>query len=355
MSIVSNSSADGENIAAVLHGISDLRVEAIEMPIAGHGEVLISMRSVGICGSDVHYLDHGRIGSFVCKGPMVLGHEASGVVLAVGPGVTSLKVGDRVAIEPGVPCGKCEQCRGGRYNLCPEVRFAATPPVHGSLARYISHPAGFCYRIPDSMSFDQAALLEPLSVGIHACRRARVGQGQTVLISGSGAVGLLALTAARGAGAHHVVVTDIDESRLEVAKGLGADETIVVQSGMDLRKVGSAIMADACIECSGAESAARLCIFAAKAGGTVVFVGMGMSEMSLPILDAACREVDLRGIFRYANTYPAALALASKLDLSSLITHRFSLREVEKAFNTFKTPSAKSIKIVIDCLEERND
>jgi L-iditol 2-dehydrogenase len=340
------------NLGAVLHGIGDLRVEEIPMPEPSQDEVLISMRSVGICGSDAHYLDHGRIGDFVCKGPMVLGHEASGVVAALGSNVTTLRVGDRVAIEPGVPCATCDTCRSGRYNLCPDVRFAATPPVHGSLAQFIAHPAAFCYRLPDSMPFDHAALLEPLSVGIHACRRAHVALGHTVLITGAGTVGLVSMVAARAAGAHRIVVTDVDEARLTVAKTFGkhgADETILINSYTDPKVLGATIAADSCIECSGAEDGVRLCIYGAKRGGTVVLVGMGKPEMSVPILDAACREVDVRGIFRYCNTYPAALALASCVDLSQLITHRFPLKHAQRAFDTFKSRECNSIKVIIDC------
>lgn len=340
-----------ENIAAVLYGIKDLRIEPVEMPTPGKGEVLLSMRSVGICGSDTHYLEHGRIGDFVCSGPMVLGHEASGVVAGLGEGVTELSVGDRVAIEPGVPCSSCQICKRGRYNLCPDVKFAATPPVHGSLARYIVHPASFCYRLPDSMSFDDAALLEPLSVGIHACRRAGVTIGSTVLITGAGTVGLVSMIAAKAAGASKVIVTDIDEGRLSVAKafGGGADETFCVSRDVDEKALGAEIEADACIECSGADAGVRLCIYGAARGGVVVMVGMGKPTLSLPVLDASCREVDLRGVFRYCNTYPAAMALATRFDLSPLVTHRFSLRHAGQAFDAFSAPHIKSIKIIIDC------
>jgi L-iditol 2-dehydrogenase len=340
------------NLGAVLHGIGDLRVEEIPMPVPANNEVLISIRSVGICGSDAHYLDHGRIGNFVCTGPMVLGHEASGVVTALGADVKSLAVGDRVAIEPGVACASCDMCRKGRYNLCPDVRFAATPPVHGSLARFVAHPAAFCYRLPDSMPFEHAALLEPLSVGIHACRRAHIALGHTVLITGSGTVGLLSMVAARAAGAHRIVITDVDEGRLAVAKTLGAggaDETILVNADTDLNALGAKIAADACIECSGAEAGVRLCIYGAKRGGTVVLVGIGKPEMSIPILDAACREVDIRGIFRYCDTYPTAMTLATRVDFSELITHKFTLEDAPRAFETFKSRECKAIKVVIDC------
>jgi L-iditol 2-dehydrogenase len=259
----------GSNIGAVLHAVGDLRVEALDMPSPGPGQVLLRVQSTGICGSDNHYYRHGRIGDFVCRASMVLGHEASAIVAAVGVGVSSLAAGDRVAIEPGVPCSSCGVCLGGRYNLCPDMRFAATPPVHGSLARFVVHPAQFCFRMPDSMSFDVGALLEPLSVGIHATRRAGVALGHTVLVTGCGTVGLLSIVAARAAGASRVVATDVDKGRLAVAATFGA-ETVAVSDGTDAKALGGTLQVDSCIECSGAEASVRLCLLACKPGGRVV-------------------------------------------------------------------------------------
>lgn len=337
------------NIGAVLHGINDLRIDPLPFPTTLDGEVILRVQSVGICGSDDHYLRHGSIGSFVCRAPMVLGHESSAVVHQVHPSVTSLAPGDRVAIEPGVPCAACETCATGRYNLCPDMHFAATPPVNGSLARFIAHPARLCYKMPDEMPFDVAALLEPLSVGIHATRRANVGLGDSVLVAGCGAVGLLSIVAAKAAGAARVVATDVDKGRLEVAKKLGADEVVAVDAETNVQELGGRLQVDACVECSGAESSVRLCLYAARPGGVAVLVGMGKPEMALPLLDACCREVDIRGVFRYCNTYPTAMRLASNVDLSPLVTHRFSLKEAEKAFDLFQSREVESLKIIIDC------
>lgn len=297
-----------------------------------------------------HYLRYGAIGSFVCRSPMVLGHEASGEVVRVGSKVKSLSPGDRVAIEPGVACASCTACSTGRYNLCPAMRFAATPPVDGSLAHYISHPVRFCFRIPDALSFDTAALLEPLSVGLHATRRAGVALDSTVLITGAGAVGLCCLLAARAAGASRVVVVDIDAGRLEIAAGMGA-ETKVAARDTDAQDIGAELQVDACIECSGSEAAMRLCLFAARPGGIAVMVGMGPAEVKLPVLDACCREVDIRGVFRYCNTYPAAIGLAVKEAdaLAKLVTHRFKLEDAVEAFKAFGNRKVKSLKIIIDC------
>lgn len=342
----------GPNLAAVLHGIGDLRVEARPIPEPGPGDALIAMRTVGICGSDVHYLAHGRIGSFVVQAPMVLGHESAGVVEAVGAGVTSLKPGDRVALEPGVPCRACATCKTGRYNLCPDVKFFATPPIDGSMARYVVHPADFCFKLPEHVSLDEGALLEPLSVGLHACRRGGIGPGSRVLVMGAGPVGLTALLMSSAAGAAEVLVADVRAERLDLAASLGAN-VILDARDPDLPRLARDRAdgpIDVTIDCSGAEPAVRAAIGATRPGGTVVLVGMGADEMQLPILDAAAREVDLRGIFRYCNTYPTALALVAsgQIDAKPLVTHRFPLDRVTDAFATVQNPASQSIKVIVD-------
>ena len=204
--------AERSNLAAVLHGTGDLRIEDRPMPVPGPHEVVVEVRSVGVCGSDVHYYEHGRIGDHVVRAPMVLGHESSGVV--VDPGTSGLAAGQRVAIEPGVPCGRCDQCRRGTYNLCPNVVFFATPPVDGSLARYVAVHAAFAHPVPDSLSDDAAALVEPLSVGLWANRRAGTGIGDRVLVTGAGPIGVLCALTARVAGAGWVGLADVHPARL---------------------------------------------------------------------------------------------------------------------------------------------
>jgi len=346
-----------DNLTAVLHCANDIRLENRPIPQPGPNEVLLRMDQVGICGSDVHYWTHGRIGDFIVKAPMVLGHEASGIVHQIGKGVTHLKEGDRVAVEPGVPCRFCEFCKGGQYNLCPDISFCATPPFNGNLCRFYTHAADFCYKLPDNVSMEEGALLEPLSVAVHACRRAGVGMGKTVLICGAGPIGLVCLLTSKAMGASSVIITDISPSRLEVAKSLGADHTLLVGKEDDEQSLTAQIIsklggrANVTIECSGAESSVRLGIFATERGGVLVLVGLGAAEIKIPIVNAASREVDIRGIFRYANCYPIALDLVAsgRVNVKPLITHRFQLQESLAAFETARTGAGGAIKVMISC------
>ncbi|XP_037390192.1 sorbitol dehydrogenase isoform X3 [Pygocentrus nattereri] len=308
---------DPDNLSVVLHAKGDLRLEQRPIPEPGPDEVLLQMHSVGICGSDVHYWVHGRIGDFVLKEPMVLGHEASGRVVRVGTGVTHLKPvfyhflplkGDRVAIEPGVPREMDEFFKSGHYNLSPSIFFCATPPDNGNLCRYYIHKASFCYRLPDNVTYEEGALIEPLSVGIHACRRAGITLGSLVLICGAGPIGLVSLLVAKAMGASQVVISDLSADRLAKAKELGADILLPVKRE-DLpeemaKRVESMLggMPHVSIECTGVESSIQTAIYATRSGGVVVLVGLGASMTTVPLLNAAVREVDIRGVFRYCNT-----------------------------------------------------
>src|SRR6266704_353164 len=234
--------------AAVLEGVGKVTLQERPVPLPGPGEVLVQVAAVGTCGSDVHYYEHGRIGDFVVESPLVLGHEPSGVVVAAGPGADRHEPGQRVSIEPGVPDFTCECCRAGRYNLCPRMRFFGTPPIDGAFCEYVVVHEQFAYPVPDSLSDDAAALVEPLSVGVWACRKARVGPGSRVLVVGAGPIGLVCLQAARACGATYVAVTDVNPRRLELARELGASEVVNVR---EMSLADAVIEPDVLLECSG--------------------------------------------------------------------------------------------------------
>lgn len=316
--------------AVYLEETKQIQIKDIPKPFPGPGEVLIKVGACGICGSDVHYWQHGRIGDFVVKEPMILGHEAAGTVMALGSGVDNVKVGDLVAMEPGIPCMKCDHCRRGFYNLCSEVQFFATPPVDGVMKEFVVHPAQLVFPVPDGLSAEVASLAEPFSVGVHATRLARLQSGQKVLVFGAGIIGICAMIAAFEAGASEVAVVDIQDSRLDRAKKLGASEVINSKNGEPRQN-----FYDVTFECSGAPACSKSAIKATRSGGNVVMIGMGPDDLvEIPLLDAICREISIHGSFRYKNTYPVALGVIAKhLELfSQLITHRFKIDEAAKAF-----------------------
>lgn len=348
-----------ENIALVLRKIDDLSLEPFPVREPGDGEVLLEMQSVGICGSDVHYWKRGCIGDFIVREPMVLGHESSGKILKVGPNVKNLKAGDRVTIEPGVPCRRCDFCKTGRYNLCADVVFLATPPVHGSIARYHTHAADFCFKLPDHVSYEEGAFCEPLSVGVHACRRAGVAVGAKVLVTGAGPIGLVSMLAAKAMGADTVIMTDISQSRLDFAKSIGADHVLLADKEPQafaeqiVEILGT--QPNISIECSGAETSIQTTFYATVSGGVVVLVGLGRPLASLPIVNAAVREIDIRGVFRYANCYPAALSLiaSGRINVKPLITHRYTINESVQAFEMAE--SGQAIKVMIQCGKDKQN
>ncbi|XP_049871677.1 sorbitol dehydrogenase-like [Pectinophora gossypiella] len=342
-----------DNLAAILYKPKDLRLEKTSVPQIADDEVLLRMDSVGICGSDVHYWQSGACGHFLLKDPMIMGHEASGVVEKIGAKVKNLKPGDRVAIEPGVPCRYCEFCKTGRYHLCPDIEFCATPPFHGNLCRYYKHAADFCYKLPDHVSMEEGALLEPLSVGIHACRRGGVQAGDIVLVLGAGPIGLVTMLAAKAMGASKILITDILQSRLDFAKKMGADETILVTKDSNeadlVKKIHELLGShpDVSIDASGAQATVRLALLATKSGGVAVLVGMGSPELTVPLAGAVAREVDIRGIFRYVNEYPIALSMVAsgKVNVKPLVTHHYSLEETLEAYEVAR--QGLGIKVMI--------
>jgi L-iditol 2-dehydrogenase len=328
--------------ASVLTGVHEIRMEDRPVPTPAHDEVLVQVTAVGVCGSDAHYYREGRIGEYVIDGPLVLGHEAAGVIVAVGSDVSDARVGQRVSIEPQRPDPTSAQSRAGRYNLCPAMEFFATPPIDGALAEYVLIQSVFAHDVPNSISDEAAALFEPLSVGIASAQKAGITAGSSVLIAGAGPVGIVTAQVARAFGATEVIVSDIDAPRRDNAAKLGA--TRVLDPTVDDVR---ALEVDAFIDASGAARAVVDGIHAVRPAGTVVLVGMGGSDYPLPISLIQNRELVLTGVFRYANTWPIAreLVLAGRVDLDAMVTARFGLDRVEDALNADNQPG--SIKAVV--------
>lgn len=336
------SAATASMRVSVLRSAGELAVERRPVPTPGPDEVLVRVASVGVCGSDVHYYRHGRIGRHVVAAPLVLGHEAGGTIVATGRDVPADRLGQRVALEPGVPCRRCRECSAGRYNLCPDVRFFATPPVDGAFAELVTIAADFAHPVPDELSDDAAALIEPLAVGVWAATKAGLGGGSRVLIAGAGPVGLLVAQVARAFGALEIVVSDVAADRLSTAARLGATQVLDPTAASTVTDV------DAFIDCSGAQSAISAGIAAVRPAGTVVLVGMGPTELTVPLGLLQERELNLTGTFRYAGVYPTAIALAAagRVELDSMVTARFGLDDVRGALEAGGKPGA--IKAVVE-------
>jgi L-iditol 2-dehydrogenase len=306
------------------------------VPKPGPSEVLVQVQVVGVCGSDVHYFREGRIGSYVPTGPLVLGHEASGVVVAVGPFVERLSVGQRVAIEPGAPCARCSHCRGGRYNLCPQMRFLAHPPTDGAFLEYLTVDEQFAHPVPAAVSDEAAALVEPLAVALWAARLAEVTAGDHVLVTGAGPIGLLAIQAAQALGATSVTVTDIDPTRLDFAASLGAS-TLNVGSQL----LEDVPLADVLIECSGVPDVIGGSLSRLHPRGRVALVGLSAEGVAtIPTALIQERELQIRGVFRYANVFPLAVRLvaAGIVDPTRIVTDRFPLERTDEALASSQQP-----------------
>jgi L-iditol 2-dehydrogenase len=330
--------------AAVLVRAGEVVVEQRPTPHPAPGEVAIQVHAVGVCGSDTHYYDHGRIGRFVVENPLVLGHEAAGVIVELGEGVTDRWVGQRVSIEPGVPDLTCPQCLAGAYNLCPNMQFHATPPVDGTFTEQVVVHAAFTHPVPAGMSDNAAALLEPLSVGVWACRKAGVSPGDRVLVTGAGAIGLVCLQTAIAFGATEVTVSDVNPHRLALATDLGATKIVDASAITPWSGDPPTVL----LECSGNAQATRWGIRLLGLGGRAVLVGMGGESLDLPLSVVQERELHVSGVFRYANTWPTAIDLVAtgRVDLDRLVTSTFALADVQHAL-TAARDDPRSVKAVV--------
>lgn len=327
------------NTAAVMTELGRIELQERPMPQATAGTAVVKIHAVGVCGSDTTYFRHGRIGDWVVEGDIILGHEASGEVVEIGEGVTDLAVGDRVAIEPGTPCRQCAQCQAGRYHLCPDLVFLATPPYDGALVQHIAVDARTLFPIPDTMTYEQAAMVEPLSVGLWGCQRASLRAGDDVLVTGAGPVGVLAAQAARALGARTVTISDVSPFRLELARKLGL-ETEEAGSPSEERF-------DVLLECSGAPGVLAAGMDRLREAGRAAMIGLPKASVELPVSFLNKNEVTLALVNRYQNTWPLGISLVAsgRVQVDELHTHSFSLAEAAAALEISADP--QSMKAII--------
>ncbi|EUC62348.1 xylitol dehydrogenase [Rhizoctonia solani AG-3 Rhs1AP] len=360
------------NTSFVLKAVEDVVYEERPVPELQDNEVLVEVKKTGICGSDVHYLTHGRIGDFVVNAPMVLGHESSGVVFKVGSKVKDLKPGDQVALEPGQSCATCEFCKSGRYHLCADMVFAATPPYDGTLARYYKLRSDIAYKLPPSMSLEDGAMIEPTAVAVHSVSTlAKFQPEQSIAIFGAGPVGILCMGVAKALGARRIIAIDIAPHRLEFAKNYAATDAFLppkmeegetkpaysARAAAELKKQFNLSdrgdhSIDVVIDASGAEVCVQMGFHIIRVGGTYVQVGMG-PDAQIPFGQMMVKELTVRGSFRYGpGDYQLAISLVSqgKVDLKPLVTHRFEFTDAVAAFNTTKTGKGPDGKGVIKAI-----
>ena len=344
---------NGTMNAAVMEGIGKMGYTRRPIPTPKADEVLVKLEYVGICGSDMHYYETGAIGDYVVKPPFVLGHEPGGTVVGVGSHVTHLKVGDKVALEPGKTCGHCEFCRQGKYNLCPDVVFFATPPVDGVFQEYVAHEAALCFKLPENVSTLEGALIEPLAVGFHAANQGGAHAGQTAVVMGAGCIGLVSMMALKAEGVSRVYVVDVMAKRLEKALELGADGVI---NGKDedaveaVRKLTGGAGCDLVIETAGTEFTTRQAIHMTKKGASIVLVGYSKTgEMTLPMSLALDKELTFKTVFRYRHIYPMAIdaVAAGKVNLKGIVTDIFDFDDIQNAMDRSVADKANIVKAVV--------
>lgn len=339
--------------AAVMTGIGKISFEERAIPKPKENEVLVKIMHVGICGSDLHYFEHGRIGDFVVDNPMILGHEGGGRVVETGGGVKELKVGDLVALEPGYTCGKCFYCKSGRYNLCEDVVFMATPPYDGAFVEYVAYPADMAFKLPEGMGTLEGALIEPLAVGLHAARQGKAEMGQSAVVLGSGCIGLMTLMSLKAAGITEVFVSDVLDGRLAKARELGASEIFNAADPAFLKHIldiTDGQGADMVFETAGNKSATAQTVDLVKRGGRIVLVGMA-PEAVIPydFGRLISKEAVISTVFRYRNLYPAAIkaVAAGLIPVGKVVSHTFKFDDVENALNYSMKNKREVVKGVV--------
>ncbi|MDF3080815.1 NAD(P)-dependent alcohol dehydrogenase [Burkholderia sola] len=340
--------------ALVLERTRELALRDIDLPQqVGPGDVRIKVHTVGVCGSDVHYYVHGGIGPFRVDAPMVLGHEASGTVVETGADVTHLRVGDRVCMEPGVPRLDSPATLRGLYNLDPDVRFWATPPIHGCLTPFVVHPAAFTYRLPDNVSFAEGAIVEPLSIGLQAAKKAAMKPGDLAVVIGAGTIGAMTALAALAGGAARVILADVVPDKL----ALFADNPAVTTVDVRTRPLADAVAeasggwgADVVFEASGSGNAYAGLVDLMCPGGCAVLIGMPVAPVPLDVVALQAKEGRIESVFRYANIFPRALALIASgaIDVKPFISRTFPFSEGVRAFEEAASGHPRDVKIQIE-------
>lgn len=348
---------DGMMKVAVMNGIGEMGYTERPIPQAKEDEVLVKLEYVGICGSDMHYYEMGRIGDYIVEPPFVLGHEPGGTVVEVGKNVTHLKPGDRVALEPGKTCGRCRFCREGKYNLCPDVVFFATPPVDGVFQEYVAHPEELCFKLPENVSTLEGALIEPLAVGFHAAKQGDAHAGQTAVVFGAGCIGLVSMMALKACGVSRVYVVDVMQKRLDKALELGADGVINGKEDDVLalaKELTDGEGFDLAIETAGTEITTNQAIQAVRKGSNIVLVGYGKTGMMNMMMSLALdKEVTFKTVFRYRHIYPMAIdAVAQgKVNLKGIATHIFDFDDIQTAMDRSVNEKSEIVKAVVKIAE----
>ncbi len=342
--------------ALVLERQHELALRDIDLPQeVGAGQVKIKIHTVGVCGSDVHYYTHGRIGGFIVNAPMVLGHEAAGTVVEIGAGVTHLKIGDRVCMEPGIPDANSRASRLGMYNVDPAVVFWATPPVHGVLTPYVVHPANYTFKLPDNVSFAEGAMVEPFAVGMQAASKARIAPGDTAVVLGAGPIGTMVALAALAGGCSRVIVADLAQPKLDIAAQYQGIIPVNIRETKlldELNRLTDGWGADVVFECSGSPKAWETIMELPRPGGAIVAVGLPVAPVAIDVSIATTKEVRIETVFRYAHQYDRAIALigSGRVDLKPLISETFGFEQSIQAFERAAEgrPSDVKLQIVMD-------
>jgi L-iditol 2-dehydrogenase len=340
--------------AWVLHGIKDMRLETQKIPDLQPGEALVKIKSVGICGSDMHYFLDGKIGSFVVENPLILGHECSGEVVDIAENVKNVKIGDRVAIEAGKSCGDCWYCKNGRYNKCPDMQFMATPPYDGCLVEYVAWPAKLLFQIPDSMSYEEGAMLEPYTCSIAAVRRSGVPLSSSCLVMGMGPIGLLVLESLKAAGVGDIICVDVLPYRLEKAKEMGA--TYVINALEEdvvgkVRELTGGRGVQYAYETAGTDKTYSQIAHCVADGGTITLSGLLVADGTpMPMSTIVINEINLIAVFRYCNVYEEAIAMVrnKRVDIMQVVTNRFAFDDSLVAFEFSANHKDDSLKTIID-------